>query len=129
MITGIVINEVNAKVVRRQPIESFETKIQVQGASFTENAIAVGFRWDVLYAPNISYLSMEGVVSLAEAPERIQQVMAQWQKEGSIPPEMVQELTNGINHYCTLNSALVVRPLDLLPPIHVPIVGTQPAKQ
>lgn len=125
MITNIMINRIDAKILKRGLVKSFDTRIDIRGAEFSGNTANFGFRWTAQYSPNIGYISMDGIVCISETPERIKQLVSEWKKKKSVPGDFTQEITNGINYYCTVNSPLIAKAMEVQPPINVPILNAK----
>ncbi len=128
MITDVVIDRIDATIFNRAKIDSFNTEIKVRGADFGEGWMNVYFSWDVIYASDVGYLKFEGRAKVLDSPVKINAIKAAWDSKHEIPGEFVEEITNSINYFCTLNSAFVVRPMNIAPPIKMQAVSAVKAK-
>lgn len=126
MISGITIDSVDAKIYSRGRVESFNNEFRVQGAEFGEDFVEVTYVWDMIYSPDVGYLKLSGKAKYSDKKEKIASLRKIWESKGKIPQDFVQEITNGVNYFCTLNSVLLMRPMDVSPPISVPVVKSTP---
>jgi len=126
MITNFIVDEIDAKVLERKKIDSFTANLSVKGAMFDSNTAAIYFVWSVDYAPNCGYIKLAGRAVFAEPKEKLAQMQEEWETNRCLPPGLVGEFTNSINYFCVINSAVILKPMDFLPPLRMqPIVAKE----
>ena len=123
MISNIRLEGVEARIIERKAIASFDTNVKVQPVKFGKDFISFIFSWEVNYSPKVAFMKYGGTIVVADKPEKIRQISDEWQKSKTVSKELVQEMTNGINYYCTMNAPLVDKSLDIIPPIAVPVLN------
>ncbi|GEM_PF-3420641 len=128
MISGIILDGADIKFYSRNKFDSFQADIKFNGAEFAKTEMSLRFSWSVIYSPNIGYITLEGRLQYSDTQARIAKLQAGWADGKSVPAEFVQEIINGINHYCTVNSAVVLKAFDIAPPIKVQPISVSQAK-
>lgn len=120
MLVNLIVDSIDAKVLARAKVSSFHTDVGVKGAGFTDSTMTVNFKWSVMYAENIAYVTLEGRAVFAESPEKIKAIIREWDAKKTIPKDYISQMSNEINYFCVVNAALITRPMDIAPPIVLP---------
>ncbi|MEM3362372.1 MAG: hypothetical protein QXV64_00745 [Candidatus Anstonellaceae archaeon] len=120
MITGIRIDSVEAAREKNDDIEGLDVNIGIDEIKINANQIEIKFNYQVNYKQNIGYLKMKGVIYTQEETKRTKEIEKTWTEQRKLPDDFSEMILNAINFTCGTNGVLVVRPVNLAPPMVPP---------
>jgi hypothetical protein len=128
MITSIKIDKVSAERKRDDEITGLNVNISVESVSVKGADVTIKFKYGVAYSENVGELSMDGTLSSKEDSKLSKEIADRWAREKRLPDDYAESVLNAINYACGTNGVLVVRSVNLSPPIMPPRiqVGPQP---
>ena len=132
MITGIKLSRVEAHRDKDDEISGLSINISVDSVSVKSGEVAIGFSYSAMYAEKVGELKVGGTVTSREDAKLSREISDKWDKEKKLPDAFAEMVLNAINYACGTNGTLVVRAVNLSPPIVPPRIqlGPQPgAKQ
>ena len=132
MITGIKLTKVEARRNKDDEISGLSINISVDSVAAKGGEVSIGFSYSATYAEGVGELKIGGTVTSKEDPKLSREISDKWEKEKKLPDAFAELVLNAINYACGTNGTLVVRAVNLSPPIVPPRIqlGPQPgAKQ
>jgi hypothetical protein len=91
-----------------------------QITALPDDSAAVDYRFTANYV-GLGYVKIEGQMVLSEASG----VVAEWQRQGSMPPEVANLVHNTVVPNCIPTALLIARDLRLPPPVPMPRINVQ----
>jgi len=134
MIKGARILEVNAKRESTAAIQGLGINIALNEVKVDGAEITINYTYTVKYEKNVGELKMVGEVYFEEDAKKAKEIEKQWTEKKSLPNDFAEIVLNTINYTCSTNGVLVVRPVNLSPPMIPPRIqlgragGTAKAK-
>ncbi len=128
MITGIKISKVEAERKKDDEISGLNVNISVDAVAVKGADVNIKFNYAVTYAEDVGELKMQGEVTSREDARMSKEIAERWANEKRLPDAFAELVLNAINYACGTNGVLVVRSVNLSPPIMPPRiqVGPQP---
>jgi len=120
MIKGARILEVQAKRETTSPITGLGINIALNEVDIKENKITIKYTYTVKYEKGVGQLMMKGEIYFEEDPKKVKDIEKQWKSKKSLPNDFAEVVLNSINYTCSTNGVLVVRPVNLSPPMIPP---------
>ncbi len=121
MIKGARITEVYAKREKiNEPIQGLGINISLNEVEVKGKEIYIKYTYTVKYEKDVGELKMDGEIFFEEDPKLAKEVEKQWKENKSLPNEFAEIVLNSINYTCSTNGVLVVRPVNLSPPMIPP---------
>lgn len=74
------------------------------------------------YDPELGKIMLEGSVLFVDKAKSVQDWKKQWEKEKSLPTEVMQQVMNTALHKCNVQAIKISEDLSLPPPIYLPRV-------
>ncbi|MFH1447475.1 MAG: hypothetical protein ABIG39_01310 [Candidatus Micrarchaeota archaeon] len=118
MITGGKIFSVEAKRKNDEPITGLSINIGIDDVTSEGNDLQVKYTYTAEYAKDVGTLTISGAIMAQE--EHAREVVVSWKKDKKLPEDFAELILNTINFTCGTNGTLVVRPLNLSPPMVPP---------
>jgi hypothetical protein len=118
MITGGKIFSVEAKRNTEDPIVGLSINIAIDDVTSEGNELDIKYTYTADYAKNVGILKITGSISASE--EHAREIMTSWKKDKKLPEDFAEVILNTINFTCGTNGTLVVRPINLSPPMVPP---------
>ncbi|MFH0817462.1 MAG: hypothetical protein V1909_02400 [Candidatus Micrarchaeota archaeon] len=118
MITGGKIVSVEAKRNNEEPIVGLSINIAIDDVVSEGNDLDIKYTYTADYAKNVGMLKIIGSISATE--EHAREIMLSWKKDKKLPEDFAEIILNTINFTCGTNGTLVVRPINLSPPMVPP---------
>ena len=126
MITGIKIASVEAHRDKDEDITGLNVNIGIDEVAVKAGEISITFNYAASYQENVGELKMKGTIVAKEDAKLTKEVEAKWGKEKRLPDDFAELVLNAINYTCGTNGTLVVRPVNLSPPIVPPRIQLGP---
>ncbi len=120
MITGIRIDSVEAKRSSNEEIRGLDVNIGIDNVKTAGQEIEVAFTYNVAYRETVGYLKMSGSLLSHEDAKLSKEISDSWAKDKKLPDTYSELVLNAINFTCGTNGVLVVRPVNLAPPMVPP---------
>ncbi|VVB66087.1 Uncharacterised protein [Candidatus Gugararchaeum adminiculabundum] len=120
MITGGRIDKVEASRKNEGPISGLSINIGLDNVTVKGNDISVEYTYTVTYAEDVGELKIGGAMFAKEDPTRAKEIEKSWKAERKLPDDFAELVLNTINFTCGSNGTLVVRPVNLSPPMIPP---------
>jgi hypothetical protein len=118
MITGGKIFSVEAKRNSDDAITGLSINIGIDDVVSEGNDLEIKYTYTAEYAKNVGILKITGMISSTE--EHAREIMLSWKKDKKLPEDFAELILNTINFTCGTNGTLVVRPINLSPPMVPP---------
>ncbi|MFH1285207.1 MAG: hypothetical protein ABIH99_01360 [Candidatus Micrarchaeota archaeon] len=120
MITGGKITAVEAKREKDDPISGLSINIGLDDVKVKGENIEINYTYTVNYAENVGTLKIAGVLYAKEDAKKSASIGSSWKKDKKLPDDFAELVLNTINFTCGTNGTLVVRPINLSPPMIPP---------
>jgi len=120
MITGIRIDSVEAARQKNDDIKGLDINIGVDDVSIVGGDIEIKFSYIANYKDDVGYLKMKGSLFVHEDSKKTKEIESSWQSKKRLPNDFSEMVLNAINFTCGTNGVLVVRPVNLAPPMVPP---------
>ncbi len=122
MITGLKIASVEAKRESESEVKGLDINISIDGVRLEGQKVEVDFTYTATYRDGVGYLKMTGNVATQESSKMLGDIDRMWVRESEkdkkkLPNEYAELILNAVNFACGTNGVLVVRPVNLAPPI------------
>jgi hypothetical protein len=118
MITGGKIFSVEAKRNSDEPIVGLSINIGIDDVTSEGSELNIKYTYTADYSKNVGFLKITGVITASE--EHAREIMLSWKKDKKLPEDFAELILNTINFTCGTNGTLVVRPINLSPPMVPP---------
>jgi hypothetical protein len=108
---------------RRQSSQVQQTmnmNINLVGAKAEGDLLQVDFEYVVTYLPGNSFIRLIGKASLRGSESETRKAVQEWMASGRISGEGGELIINAINYGASINSVLISRAVNLVPPIVLP---------
>ena len=126
MITGIRISKVEAHRDKEEEISGINVNIGIDAVSVKSGEIMITFNYAADYQEGVGALKMNGHIIAKEDAKLTKDVESSLEKEKRRPDDFAELVLNAINYTCGTNGTLVVRPVNLSPPIVPPRIQLGP---
>ena len=120
MITGIKLTKVEARRDKDDEVAGLNINISVDSVAVKAGEVAIGFSYSVTYSEGVGELKVGGTISAREDAKLTREISDKWDKEKKLPDAFAELVLNAINYACGTNGTLVVRAVNLSPPIVPP---------
>jgi len=121
VIKGGRITSVEAKREKIEPIKGLGINITIDDVKTSGNQITVSYTYTVNYEENVGKLTMKGEILLEEDEEKVKEIEKLWKSDKKkLPDDLAELLLNTINYVCGTNGTLVVKVVNLSPPMVPP---------
>ncbi|MEM3030889.1 MAG: hypothetical protein QXH27_04095 [Candidatus Micrarchaeia archaeon] len=120
MITGGKITSVEARRESDEPITGLSINIGLDALKVNGEDIEIKYTYTVAYAEKVGSLKIQGILYAKEEPKRASEIERTWDGEKRLPADFAEVVLNTINFTCSTNGTLVVRPINLAPPMIPP---------
>ncbi|MFH1306750.1 MAG: hypothetical protein ABIH83_03815 [Candidatus Micrarchaeota archaeon] len=82
--------------------------------------VEIKFSYTATYQEGVGTLKMNGALLAHEEEKKAKEIADNWKKDKKLPDEFSEMVLNAINFTCGTNGVLVVRPVNLAPPMIPP---------
>jgi len=120
MITGIRIDRVEAKREKNEDVKGLDVNIGIDNVKVSGPEIEIAFNYSATYQEKVGMLKMEGALLAHEDEKSAKEILDSWKKTKKLPDNFSEMVLNAINFTCGTNGVLVVRPVNLAPPMIPP---------
>ncbi len=120
MITGGKIVSVEAKRDKDDPISGLSINIGLDDLKVKGEDVEITYTYTVSYAEGVGTLKISGVLYAKEATKKAAEISKSWKDARRLPNDFAEVVLNTINFTCGTNGTLVVRPINLSPPMIPP---------
>ncbi len=135
MITGGKLISVEAKREKDDVVSGLNVNINLDSVVVKGNDVEINYTYVANYEDGVGYLKIGGVLYATEDAKTAAEIAKSWPKEEKgkegkdrekekgqrkLPEAFAEMVLNSINYTCGTNGILVVRPLNLSPPIMPP---------
>ncbi len=119
-IRNTVLTYAEARRMAKGAISGINVNISLDDVLVRGQEIEINFKYTVEYAEKVGTLTMYGLLSASGSPEECQALSRQWSATRKLPKEFAEDVLNTINYACGTNGTLVVRAVNLSPPMVPP---------
>lgn len=126
MITGIKITKVEANRISDNEVAGLNINIGVDRVTVKGGDVTIEFNYAATYMEGVGDLKMAGVLTSKEDPKLAKEINDRWTKEKKLPDAYAELVLNAVNYACGTNGTLVVRAVNLSPPIVPPRIQIGP---
>lgn len=129
MITNIKITKTEAHRDSDNEVAGLNINIGVDNVSVKGSDVLITFSYVASYLEGVGELKMNGTLTAKEDAKLAKEIGDRWSKDKKLPDLFAEVVLNAINYACGTNGTLVVRAINLSPPIVPPriTIGQQPA--
>lgn len=120
MITGGKIVSVEAKRDKDDPVTGLSINIGLDDLKVKGEDVEIAYTYTVSYAKDVGTLKICGVLYAKEASKKAAEISKSWKDSRRLPNDFAEIVLNTINFTCGTNGTLVVRPINLSPPMIPP---------
>jgi hypothetical protein len=120
MIVGGKITSVEAKRNNDAEIKGLDINIAVDDVKATGENVEVYYTYAATYQEGVGSLKITGVLNAKEEPKTAKEIADTWKKDKKLPDVFAEVVLNTVNFTCGTNGTLVVRPVNLSPPMIPP---------
>jgi hypothetical protein len=126
MITGIKITKAEAHRDSDNDVAGLNINIGIDKVAVKGEEVTVDFNYTASYLEGVGELKMAGVLTSKEDAKNSKEISEKWAKEKKLPDWYAEAVLNAINYACGTNGTLVVRAVNLSPPIVPPRIQLGP---
>jgi len=120
MIIGGKITSIEARRDKDDPITGLNINIGLDGLKVSGEDVEIKYTYTVSYAENVGSLKIQGILYAKEEKGRASEIERDWREQKRLPADFAEIVLNTINFACGTNGTLVVRPINLAPPMIPP---------
>jgi hypothetical protein len=126
MITAIKISKVEARRDKEEEVTGLNVNISVDNVAVKGSDAVISFTYTVSYMEAVGELKMNGSITAREDAKLCKEIGDRWAKDKRLPDAFAELVLNAINYACGTNGTLVVRAINLSPPIMPPRIQLGP---
>ncbi len=126
MITGIKISKVEAKRDKDDEVAGLNINIGIDAVNVKGGEVSIAFNYVASYMEGVGELRMNGTVMSKEEAKFAKEIADTWEKSKKLPDSYAELVLNAVNYACGTNGTLVVRAINLAPPIVPPRIQLGP---
>ncbi|MDO8339514.1 MAG: hypothetical protein Q7T16_02550 [Candidatus Burarchaeum sp.] len=119
-IRNTVLTYAEARRTAKGAISGINVNISLDDVLVRGQEIEINFKYTVEYAEKVGTLTMYGLMTASGSLEECQALSRQWSATRKLPKEFAEDVLNTINYACGTNGTLVVRAVNLSPPMVPP---------
>ncbi|MFA5381684.1 MAG: hypothetical protein WC356_00835 [Candidatus Micrarchaeia archaeon] len=123
MIKGGKINSVEAKREKPDAIKGLSINIALDNVKADGKEITISYTYNAKYEDEVGFLKIGGEIFLEEDVKKAKDIVKSWQDKKTLPEEFAELVLNSINYTCGTNGTLVVRTVNLSPPMIPPRIS------
>ncbi|MFA5107932.1 MAG: hypothetical protein WC492_00145 [Candidatus Micrarchaeia archaeon] len=127
MITGIRIDSVEARREKNEDVKGLDVNIGIDDVKVSGPEVEIKFTYTANYQEGVGVLKMNGALLAHEDAKAAKDISSSWAKDKKLPDEFSEMVLNAINFTCGTNGVLVVRPVNLAPPMIPPRIQLKKA--
>jgi hypothetical protein len=120
MITGMRIVHVEATREKEAEIAGLSINIALDEVKTTGKRVEIKYTYTCTYSENVGKLIIKGTLFADEDENTAKAIGASWAKDKKLPDGFAELVLNSINYGCGTNGVLVVRAVNLSPPLVPP---------
>jgi len=120
LITELRINKVEAVRNSDKDILGLNINIGIDNVKVEGQEVKIDFTYTATYLEGVGELKMNGNIVAKEDSKLVKEISDKWGKEKKLPENFAENVLNAINYACGTNGTLVVRAINLSPPILPP---------
>ena len=120
MITGGKIISVEAKRDSDGQVTGMSINIGLDSLDVKGEDIEIAYTYTVSYAEKVGRLVIKGILYAREERGKAGEIAKSWKASKKLPLDFAEAVLNTINYACGTNGTLVVRPVNLSPPMIPP---------
>lgn len=132
MIRGGKINLVEAKREKMDAIKGLSINIALDTVEAEGKNITIAYTYNANYEEGVGVLKIQGEIFMEETEKEAKEIVKSWKDKKTLPEKFAEVVLNSINYTCGTNGTLVVRAVNLSPPMIPPRIsltkGTGTAK-
>jgi hypothetical protein len=99
-----------------------DTDISIEDARISDgNHLTIDFAYTALYDPDNSHIKMRGVAGFLGDDAKA--LLNKWKKSGNMEGDSGLMVLNAINYHASMNSVLIVKSFNMVPPIMLPEIS------
>ncbi len=126
MITAIKLTSVSARRDNDLETSGLSINISVDSVSAKGSEVTIVFSYTASYLEGVGELKVGGSIVSKEDAKLVKEISERWEKEKKLPDAFAELVLNAINYACGTNGTLVVRAVNLSPPIVPPRIQLGP---
>ena len=118
MIVGGRIKYAEAKKDKDEPATGLSINVNIDSMALDGEILNIEYTYNVKYEKNVGSLTIKGVIK-SKTDDR-QKILDEWNKTKKLSNEFAEEVINAVNFTCGVNGTLIVRAVNLAPPMIFP---------
>ncbi len=95
-------------------------KSDIAFGSQKQGSILVAFSYEVVYAPEIGKIELNGNLLYLAPQEKLDEAIVQWKKESTLPLDVMNPILQAIFTRANIQALVMSRDLTLPPPFAIP---------
>ncbi|VVB58952.1 Uncharacterised protein [Candidatus Anstonella stagnisolia] len=120
MITNMKISRVEAKRMKDGEIKGLGINIALDEVSVSGGEATIKYTYTADYQEGVGELTIQGELTAKEDHKLLKEIEDRWKKEKKLPDLFAEAVLNNVNYACGANGTLVVRAVNLSPPMIPP---------
>lgn len=120
MITNMRISRVEAKRLKDGEISGLGINIALDDVSVKNGEVVIKYTYTADYQDKVGELVVQGELVAREEARLLKEIEERWKKEKKLPDVFAEAVLNNVNYACAANGTLVVRAVNLSPPMIPP---------
>jgi len=120
MITNMRISAVEAKRMKDGEISGLGINIALDEVSVSGGEVLIKYTYTADYQHGVGSLTVKGELAAKEDAKVCREIEERWKKEKKLPDAFAEAVLNNVNYACAANGTLVVRAVNLSPPMIPP---------
>ncbi|MCC7552169.1 hypothetical protein KO317_00700 [Candidatus Micrarchaeota archaeon] len=123
MIRGGKINSVEAKRDKQDAIQGLSINIALDDVKADGKNITISYTYNAKYEEGVGILKIQGEIFMEEEIKTAKEIVKTWGEKKTLPENFAELVLNSINYTCGTNGTLVVRTVNLSPPMIPPRIS------
>lgn len=119
MITGVKINEVQAKKMGDEPVPNFDALFDFEEVKVNKDEITLKFVYTAKYGDSGSFIKVKGILTSKEDKETAKKIEEE-SRNKRVPTEYIQSVVNTINYFGATNATVIAVVMGMVPPVKMP---------
>ena len=123
MIRGGKINSVEAKREKTGAIKGLSINIAIDKVETDGKNVTITYTYNANYEDKVGILKIQGEIYAEEDTKIAKEIVKSWKDKKTLPEKFAELVLNSINYTCGTNGTLVVRTVNLSPPMIPPRIS------
>lgn len=126
MIKGGKIQSVEAKREKEGPTKGLNINIGINDVKVKGSMLTIKYTYTANYEEGVGHLKIDGEIYAEE--DKAKDIVKEWEDTKNLPKDFAEIVLNTVNYTCGTNGTLVVRTVNLSPPMIPPRIALAKGK-